>query len=154
LWRSVLRGDVDIVSSDHSPAPPAMKQDANFFRVWGGIAGVQSTLAVLMELAPAERVAALTAANPAWRFGLERKGRLAVGYDADFTLVDPAAEFTVTPESLFQKHGLSPYVGATFRGLVRRTVLRGKTIFLDGKIVGTPKGKFIAPEYAPARTNA
>ena len=153
LWRSVLRGDVDMVGSDHSPAPSAMKQDPNFFRIWGGIAGVQSTLAVLLELAPVERIAALTAANPARRFSLGRKGSLAVGNDADFTLVDTAAEFTVTRESLFQKHGLSPYVGATFRGAVRRTVVRGETVFVDGKIVGAPKGKFIQPEYATARTD-
>jgi len=153
LWRAVLRGDVDMVGSDHSPAPSAMKQDPNFFRIWGGIAGVQSTLAVLLELAPVERIAALTAANPARRFSLGRKGSLAVGNDADFTLVDTAAEFTVTRESLFQKHGLSPYVGATFRGAVRRTVVRGETVFVDGKIVGAPKGKFIQPEYATARTD-
>ena len=153
LWRSVLRGDVDIVGSDHSPAPLAMKQDANFFRVWGGIAGVQSTLAVLLELAPVERIAALTAANPARRFALPRKGSLAAGSDADFTLVDTEAEFTVTRESLFQKHGLSPYLGATFRGTVRRTVVRGQTVFVDGKIVGARKGRLIEPEYATSRTD-
>jgi allantoinase len=153
LWRSVLRGDVDMVASDHSPAPLAMKQDENFFRIWGGIAGVQSTLAVLLELAPLERIAALTAANPARRFGLPRKGSLAVGNDADFTLVDTAAEYTVTRESLFQKHGLSPYLGATFRGLVRRTVVRGETVFVDGKIVGDLKGRLIKPEHATARTD-
>lgn len=153
LWRSVLRGDVDMVASDHSPAPAAMKQDPNFFRIWGGIAGVQSTLAVLLELAPVERIAALTAANPARRFGIARKGRLAVGQDADFTLVDTAAEYTVTRESLFQKHGLSPYMGSTFRGVVRRTVVRGQTVFLDGKIVGTPKGRMVRPEHATARTD-
>jgi len=153
LWRLVLRGDVDMVASDHSPAPAAMKQDPNFFRIWGGIAGVQSTLAVLLELAPVERIAALTAANPARRFGIARKGRLAVGQDADFTLVDTAAEYTVTRESLFQKHGLSPYMGSTFRGVVRRTVVRGQTVFLDGKIVGTPKGRMVRPEHATARTD-
>jgi len=154
LWRSVLRGDVDIVGSDHSPAPSTLKQGANFFRVWGGIAGVQSTLAVLLELAPVERIAALTAANPARRFGLPRKGSLTVGNDADFTLVDTAAEYTVTRESLFQKHRLSPYLGATFRGQVRRTVVRGETVFVDGKIAGAPKGRLIKPEHAPARTDA
>jgi allantoinase len=153
LWRQVLRGDVDMVGSDHSPAPLAMKQYENFFRIWGGIAGVQSTLAVLLELAPVERIAALTAANPARRFGLPRKGSLTVGNDADFTLVDTAAEFTVTRESLFQKHGLSPYVGATFRGVVRHTVVRGETVFVDGKIVGTLKGRLIKPEHATARTD-
>jgi allantoinase len=153
LCRSVLSGDVDIVGSDHSPALLAMKQDENFFRVWGGIAGVQSTLAVLLELAPVERIAALTAANPARRFGIPRKGSLAVGNDADFTLVDTAAEFTVTRESLFQKHGLSPYLGATFRGLVRRTVVRGETVFVDGKIIEAPRGRLIKPEHATARTD-
>jgi allantoinase len=153
LWRSVLRGDVDMVASDHSPAPLAMKQDPNFFRIWGGIAGVQSTLAVLLELAPVERIAALTAANPARRFGIARKGRLAVGQDADFTLVDTGAGYTVTRESLFQKHGLSPYAGSTFRGAVRRTVVRGQTVFVDGKIVGEPKGRMVRPEHATTRTD-
>ncbi len=153
LWRSVLRGDVDMVASDHSPAPPAMKQDQNFFRIWGGIAGVQSTLGVLLELAPVERIAALTAAKPAERFGLARKGSLAVGQDADFTLVDTGAEYTVARQSLFQKHGLSPYVGSTFRGIVRRTVVRGETVFADGKIVGAPKGRMVRPEYATTRTD-
>jgi len=125
---------IDIVGSDHSPAPLAMKQDADFFKVWGGIAGVQHTLAVLLELAAPARVAELTAGNPAERFGLPRKGRLAVGYDADFTLVDLAASHTVTRESLFQRHGLSPYIGRTLRGAVCRTVLRGRTIFQDGRI--------------------
>jgi len=153
LWRSVLRGDMDMVASDHSPAPPDMKQDPNFFRIWGGIAGVQSTLAVLLELAPVERIAALTAANPARRFGIARKGRLAVGQDADFTLVDTGAEYTVTRQSLFQKHGLSPYLGSTFRGMVRRTVVRGETVFADGKIVGAPKGRMVRPEHATTRTD-
>jgi allantoinase len=153
LWRSVLRGDVDMVASDHSPAPPAMKQDPNFFRIWGGIAGVQSTLAVLLELAPVERIAALTAANPARRFGIARKGGIAVGQDADFTLVDTGAEYTVTRQSLFQKHGLSPYAGSTFRGIVRRTVVRGETVFADGKIVGAPKGRMVRPEHATTRTD-
>src|ERR1039457_5081045 len=58
LSRAVLRGDIDMVTSDHSPAPLSMKQGGNFFGIWGGIAGVQSTLSVLLELAPPERIAA------------------------------------------------------------------------------------------------
>jgi allantoinase len=146
LWRAVTRGDIDMVASDHSPAPPSMKEDANFFRIWGGVAGVQSTLAVLLDFAAPERVAALTAGNPAARFGLARKGRIAPGFDADFTLVDLNAEYTVTRESLFQKHGFSPYVGATFRGVVRRTVVRGRTVFQDGKIVVDGGGQFVHAE--------
>jgi len=143
LTRAVLRGDVDIVASDHSPAPPEMKQDADFFRVWGGVAGVQSTLGVLLDIAAPERVAELTAVNPAKRFGLLNKGPIEPGFDADFALVDLEAEYSVTRESLFQRHGLSPYIGATFRGIVRRTILRGETVFADGKIVGPPRGRMI-----------
>lgn len=157
LWEALDGGEVDIVASDHSPAPAAMKQDEDFFCVWGGVAGVQSTLAVLLQgrggrPVPLARISALTAANPARRFALARKGRLAVGQDADFTLVDLGARHTVTPESLFQKHGFSPYLGATFRGVVRRTVLRGETIFADGKIAGEARGRMVT--HAQTRTHA
>ncbi len=154
LWQAVLNGDVDIVGSDHSPAPLDLKCDENFFRVWGGIAGVQSTLAVLLSRTglPACPIAALTASNPARRFGIANKGRLAVGYDADLTLVDLAAEHTVTRESLFQRHGLSPYLGRTFRGVVRRTILRGATIFENGKILRQGGGRMI--EHAATRIHA
>ena len=169
LLAAVLRGEVDIVGSDHSPAPIEMKRHEDFFQVWGGIAGVQSTLAVLLDAheewggpwrqAPSAgtsagaagtsarateiHIAALTAGNPARRFRIANKGQLAVDFDADFTLVDLGAQHTVTRESLFQRHGLSPYLGATFRGVVRRTVLRGETIFADGKIVGEAHGKMV-----------
>jgi allantoinase len=152
LWTAVRRGDVDIVGSDHSPAPLEMKRDENFFRVWGGIAGIQSTLAVLLSGVGAERIAVLTAVNPARRFGLAGKGGLAVGCDADFALVDLEREYTVTRESLFQRHGLSPYIGCAFRGTVRRTVLRGETIFLDGKITRQGGGKFIRHEATRAHS--
>jgi allantoinase len=153
LARAVLRGDIDMVTSDHSPAPASMKQGGNFFEIWGGIAGVQSTLAVLLELATPDRIAALIGANPARRFGIAGKGRLEQGRDADFTLVDLKAEYTVTRESLFQKHGLSPYLGENFRGVVRRTVLRGETIFADGKSVGAARGRMVNCTYATSRTD-
>ncbi len=146
LWAAVQRGEVDIIGSDHSPAPQEMKCDPDFFRIWGGIAGVQSTLAVLLSAAeplPLPRIAALTASHPAARFRVANKGKLAAGFDADFTLVDLAAHHTLTRESLFQRHKLSPYLGCTFRGVVRRTVLRGETIFADGKIVGEPRGRMV-----------
>jgi allantoinase len=144
LFASVLAGEVDIVGSDHSPAPLEMKRYDDFFCVWGGIAGVQSTLAVLLTLGvEIPNVAALTAANPAARFNLAHKGELAVGCDADFSLVDPSAAYTLTPAALLQRHALSPYLGAQFQGVVRRTVLRGETIFADGKIQGEPRGRMV-----------
>ena len=103
-------------------------------KVWGGIAGVQSTLAVLLERGhfdrglPLERIAALTAATPARRFRIARKGELAPGNDADLMLVDLSGSHTLSTGDLHQRHALSPYVGSTFRGVVRRTLLRGEII--------------------------
>src|SRR3954471_7096598 len=89
LREKLLRGYVDTVGSDHSPSPPELKRRDNFFEVWGGIAGVQSTLRVLLTLGIApDHVASLTAANPARRFRIGRKGSIAPGFDADLTLVD------------------------------------------------------------------
>jgi len=147
LRRRLVAGEIDIVGSDHSPAPLEMKRGDDFFAIWGGIAGVEATLGVLL-FAPLERVAAVAAAKPAARFAIARKGAIAVGNDADFVLLDLSRSHTVTRESLFQKHRLSPYVGGTFPGTVRRTVLRGETIFADGKIVREAPGRMVQTTYA------
>ncbi len=153
LRQAVINGAVDIVGSDHSPAPPEMKQDANFFRVWGGVAGVQSTLGVLLEIGcTPQRAAALLAHEPARRFGLHRKGRLEPGCDADFTLVDLQSRGSVARESLFQRHAFSPYIGLSLRGTVRRTVLRGRTTFADGRITAESCGKMVT--HAQSRIHA
>ncbi|HTD23062.1 MAG TPA: allantoinase [Terriglobales bacterium] len=154
LWSSLLRGEVDIVASDHSPAEPRMKQDQDFFRVWGGIAGVQSTLNVLLESGhherglPLETIAQLTGAAPARRFGISSKGEIRAGLDADCTLVATHEPFVLEAERLCSRHRASPYVGATFRGMVRRTILRGKTIFQEGAMAAPGTGKMVRPQSA------
>jgi allantoinase len=148
LWHRLRGGRIDLVSSDHSPAPTSMKQSGDFFRVWGGIAGVQSTLSILLTHRPAlslEQIARLVSTNVADRFRIPQKGRIAVGYDADLALVDTDAAYTLTRDMLLDRHKLSPYVGRTFRGLVRRTIVRGHTVFHDGKIVGNFRGRLITP---------
>lgn len=150
LWTAVQNGDVHIIASDHSPAPPEMKS-GDFRKAWGGIAGVQSTLAVLLDQGyarrnlPLERIADLLASTPARRFGLERKGQLRVGYDADLTLVDLQASFQLEPGDLKQRHAISPYLGRSFRGVVRRTMRRGETIFRNGAICAENGGRFLRP---------
>jgi len=140
LWDQVLCGQIDIIGSDHSPSPPEMKQGQDFFALWGGIAGVQSTLGVLLSEGwrqrglALERLAALLAANPAQRFGLRGKGCLAEGYDADFTLVDLGQTYTLRPDDLFYRHPISPYLGRTFVGVVQGTWLRGQRVYALGKI--------------------
>jgi allantoinase len=141
LLRRALQGEIDIIGSDHSPCPPMMKDRENFFEVWGGIAGVQSTLQVLFDVGfePA-RIAATTAANPARRFKLPRRGSLEVGNFADLVLIDTQES---SAPALLHRHRISPYVGRALRGVVQRTIRRGATIFVDGAIVNHSKGQFI-----------
>jgi allantoinase len=146
LLEQVRAGRVDILSSDHSPSPPHMKEGTDFFRVWGGIAGVQHLLPLAVDLGlDAGLIARLTAENVTARFRLARKGRLASGYDADLTLVDVSGAHQVSGASLFSRHQLSPYVGRTLRARVRRTVLRGRTVCLDGRVMVESGGRLLTP---------
>ncbi|MCX7783652.1 MAG: amidohydrolase family protein, partial [Meiothermus sp.] len=81
-----------------------------------------------------ERIAWLLAQQPAERFGLRHKGRLAVGGEADFVLLDLAQSHTLHPQDLRYRHALSPYLGQTFRGGVEGTWLRGEPVYWQGKI--------------------
>jgi allantoinase len=124
-----------------------MKQGADFFAVWGGISGVQATLRALLTLdLPGDLVARLVSENVARRFRLPGKGGIRVGADADLSLVDLGASSKVTHQELLDRHRLSPYVGRVLRGAVRRTMVRGRTVFQDGRLVGTPQGRFLRPD--------
>lgn len=151
LWQALLRGEVDIISSDHSPSDPALKQSSDMFEVWGGVAGVQSTLNILLshrvsQGLPLGKIAALTATSAAERFRLPHKGRIEVGYHADFCLVDTDDSFTLQQEQLHYRHKFSPYLGERLRGSVRQTWLRGECIYHDGKFVSVPQGQLIKPQ--------
>jgi len=168
LWRHLIAGDVTTIGSDHSPSPMELKTDQNFFKVWGGISGVQHTLPLLLTewsagLRPGEfqnsahknepgrrpalqLISNLLSANVARRFNIPNKGTIAVGYDADFALVDLNQSFTVAKADLFYRHQQSPYVGRALTGRVVQTILRGRTIFKDGRITATGGGKLIKPK--------
>ena len=151
LWSHLAEGAIDFVASDHSPCPPQLKA-ADFADAWGGVAGVQSTRAALLtprsdETAalPLPNVAALTASNAAALYKLPAKGDIRSGGDADLCLIDLSRGFELREQELHDRHKLSPYVGQIFRGVVRRTIVRGTTVFLDGKIVSRPMGKLVRP---------
>ncbi len=152
LWQHISTGTLPIVVSDHSPAPADMKTDANFFKVWGGISGCQSVLQLLLtegydrRQLPLSMITAITAEHAARRFGLfSSKGRLAVGVDADLVLVDLQSRSVLQANDLFYRHRHSPYVGRTLRGRIVRTLVRGNTVFCEGKIVSEPIGQFLRP---------
>jgi allantoinase len=150
LWRALVDGEVDLVATDHSPAPAALKEIASgdFLRAWGGIASLQLGLSAVWTGAHArevslDRVATWMAAAPARLAGLAaRKGSLAPGRDADVVLFDPDAEAIVDPAGLYHRHGVTPYARMRLRGRVRTTLLRGEIVARDGQ-VGPARGRWI-----------
>ncbi|TGE39123.1 allantoinase AllB [Desulfosporosinus fructosivorans] len=150
MWARLLNSEIAFVSSDHSPCDPKLK-DGEFLKVWGGISACQTTLPAMLTHAYHDRkvplgdIAKLTSQNVNEIFRIQGKGKIAVGYDGDFALVDLDKEFILQPEDLFYKHKVSPYLGDSFRGSVTQTILRGTTVFKDGKIVSKPIGRHLRP---------
>jgi allantoinase len=152
LWSHIDAGTLPMVASDHSPAPGSMKSSDNFFKVWGGISGCQSLLQLLLTEGYAKRdvplttIASLTAGYVARRFGVSpRKGRIEVGADADLSLIDLSSSHVLEARDLLYRHKHSPYVGRTLRGNVVRTLVRGTTVWLDGKVASRPVGRLVTP---------
>jgi allantoinase len=147
LWQGLTSGDVDLIASDHSPAPASLKR-GDFLTAWGGIASLQLGLAAVWTGAsrrgvPFEWLARWMAAAPATLAGLNRsKGTIAAGHDADLVVWDPDGEQIVDPSVLYHRHPLTPYAGMRLRGLVRTTILRGTVVFGDG-VFAEPSGRMI-----------
>jgi allantoinase len=152
LWQQLCAGNIPMVTSDHSPAPPEMKTSPDFFQVWGGISGCQSLLQLLLSAGyyerqlPLEMLVSMTSAYVAQRFELSnQKGTVAIGADADLVLVDVQASSELHERDLYYRHAHSPYVGKTLRGRISRTLLRGNTVFLEGQFASNVSGKIIKP---------
>ncbi|MFC7533681.1 allantoinase AllB [Actinoplanes sp. GCM10030250] len=135
LWAALADGLITCVVSDHSPCTPDLKRrdTGDFAAAWGGIASVQLGLPVIWTAAR-ERGHTLAdvvnwmARRPADLVGLPRKGRIAVGADADLVAFEPDEEFTVDPHSLHHKNPVTPYAGMVLRGVVTTTWLRGRRV--------------------------
>jgi allantoinase len=155
LWEKLLAGDVDLIASDHSPSPESMKQAANFFEVWGGIAGCQTLLGLLLEEGHARRgmavetIARLTSTAAAARFQLGDRGRLEPGCVADLAVVDLGHSAPLAVGDLRDRHRLSPYLGRTLRGRVRWTLVRGRVVAREAAPVGPPIGQLVRPQRSP-----
>ena len=148
LWAALDDGTIDMIASDHSPCPPAMKlqEDGDFVRAWGGIASLQLSLATVWTEARARgyavtRLAEWLCAAPARLAGLGgKKGTIAVGCDADLVIWNPEAKFLVEPAALHHRHKLTPYAGRELQGVVETTFLRGRKIFERGEFSTGPIG--------------
>jgi allantoinase len=149
LWQGLRDGVVDLVATDHSPCPPAMKglEDGSFKTAWGGISSLSVALSVMWTEASRRGftlvdIVQWMADGPARLAGCRpRKGRIAAGCDADLVVFDPDANFQVTPERLHYRYPLSPYLDETLRGVVKATYLRGQPVFADGNFPGEPTGR-------------
>jgi len=146
LWAALRSGALDLVATDHSPAPPAMKPRGDFARAWGGIASLECALAAMCtgNRVTASDLARWMSAAPARLAGLEsRKGRIAPGWDADLVVWDPVRSVTVDPQRMQQRHKLTPYAGRSLSGAVTATFLRGERIWDDGALVAGECGQLL-----------
>lgn len=151
LLDRLLAGDIDVIASDHSPAPPSMKGDEDAFSIWGGISGCQHLMPVMMGTGldrglNVTDIARLTSGNAAKRFRLAGKGEIAVGYDADFSLVTEQEPAPLRGDAVRYRHPQSAWDAVALSYRVQTTVLRGQVVFGGGvEKDRSPRGRLITP---------
>jgi allantoinase len=151
LWGALDEGLIDMVVSDHSPCPPAMKAlgTGNFLDAWGGISSLQLRLPVMWTQAldrgyTMNDLAEWLCRAPASLVSLDRrKGAISAGFDADLVIWNPQESFRVEPAMLHHKHKLTPYAGQTLSGIVKQTYLRGERIYDCGEFREKPSGAIL-----------
>jgi allantoinase len=168
LWNALARGTLALVATDHSPAPPALKCPGDFMRAWGGVASLELSLSATWtglaarpgqapdhpdrlapdfvprhEPSPLARLSTWMSAAPAALAQLHRKGRIAVGCDADLVIWDPDQTRIVDPLALQQRHKLTPYAGRCLRGVVHATFLRGQRVWDEGRLTCAASGHLL-----------
>lgn len=151
LWDHLLEGDLDWVVSDHACCRDEVKFGEprdDVFVAKSGFGGTEYLLPGLISEGRKRglsygRIAELTAANPAERFGLHTKGAIDEGYDADFCLVDPDASWLVRAADSASSQEYTPFEGFEMSARVTDTFLRGERVLEDGNVVGQPRGRFV-----------
>ena len=145
IWGGLAQGIIDILGSDH--APHTLEEKAKSYpQSPSGMPGVQTLVAVMLDHVNAgrlslERFVDLTSAGPARLFGIAGKGRVAVGYDADLTLVDLKRRETITDSWIGSRCGWTPFAGRTVTGWPVGTVIRGRRVMWEGEIVTPGHGE-------------
>jgi dihydroorotase len=150
MWAAFESGLVHHLSTDHAPATAAQKRDGDVWDVHFGLPGIDTTFPVMLSAAlngrtSVERIVQTYSANPARVYGFAAKGAVAPGRDADLVVVDPTAEWTLTDDAIVSKAGWTPYAGMKLTGRVTTTLVRGRVLVRDSKLVDAePAGRFIA----------
>lgn len=144
LWRAVADGVVDVIGSDH--APHTLEEKAKLYpESPSGMPGVQTLVPILLDHVSAGRLSLsrfidLTSAGPARVYGIAAKGRIALGYDADFTIVDLKARRTIENRWIASRCGWTPFDGMTVTGWPKATVIRGHIVMREDELIGKPAG--------------
>ncbi|UUM10945.1 allantoinase AllB [Clostridiaceae bacterium HFYG-1003] len=151
LWKLLLQGDIDSVSSDHSPSDASLKQRDNFFEIWGGVSGCQSTLNTLISEGVHQRrlsveaLCRLIAGNPRKLLRMPGPAFIEIGSQADLTILDPEVTFTLREDDLYYKNQFSLFTGMRFKGQVQTTLNRGHVVYDREVFSEVPEGRFIRP---------
>ena len=152
LWDGLADGTIDTIATDHAAHSAEEQARTNLWDAVGGFIGVETLLPLLLTQVSEGRLTLgqlvyFTSEQPARIFGLyPRKGSLAIGADADFTLVDLAKSYILDQKTLHSKHPVSPFHGFHMRGSVVSTFVRGACVYRDGLAVGEPIGCVVRPE--------
>ncbi|RYY94593.1 MAG: hydantoinase [Comamonadaceae bacterium] len=152
LWQALLAGELDWVVSDHACCRHETKIPKRYFgNIWmakSGFGGTEYLLPALVSEGTRRgmdynHMARVLSWNPAQRFGLNRKGDIAEGYDADVVLVDPAHTWTIRAEDSPSTQGYTPFEGLELSAHVDATFLRGRLVCENGQVIGKPQGQYL-----------
>lgn len=150
LKEALVNGTLDFIATDHSPAPPAIKEleSGNLKKAWGGISGLQfllpATWAAMKEKISIEKFIPLLTEHPARFLQVNnQKGKLAVGYDADLLVWNPEEKFVVREEDILHKHKCSPYTGKKLSGMALETIVNGITVYQNTQIIQKNAGRWL-----------
>lgn len=149
LKQAFQNGILDFISTDHSPASPAVKEieSGNLKKAWGGIAGLQFLLpaswTALKESLSLEEFIPLLTSAPAKFINERNRGEIKTGNYADLVMWDPNEKMSVREEDILFRHKISPYIGEELFGTIQQTIVNGDMVFQRGKIINQNKGKWL-----------
>ena len=149
LKQAFVTGVLDFITTDHSPAPPNIKEmeTGNLKKAWGGIAGIQFLLngswTALKNTMSLEQFIPLVTSKPAHFIKAEKKGELKIGNDVDIVIWNPDEIDLVKAEDLFFRYKISPYIAQTLSGVVLETIVNGVTVYQNKSITNKNKGKWL-----------
>ena len=149
MWEELFAGNIEFIGSDHSPCTPDLKE-GGAFEAWGGISAIQNSYDIFFDEAvnkrnmPLKDFVAVTATNAAKYFGLDNKGAIRVGFDADFAIIDPKRSYVIDEEGLEYKNKISAYIGREVGCTIVNTIVRGNVVYdLDKGVIDEKIGKFL-----------